>query len=338
MLSYRHADDKRSALRMPLETREDRLRAYRTMWLIRRFDERVMELFGAGLIQGTAHACCGQEASAVGVCEALGPGDQVASTHRGHGHLIAKGGCVRRLMAELFGKATGYSGGRGGSQHVAAYDVGFLGSNGITAGGLPIATGAALAIRYQGLPHVVVAFFGEGAGGQGAFHEAINMGAAWRLPIIYVCENNLYAMGTAFERVSPVANMADRAGGYGIPGVVVDGNDLDAVYSAAADAVERARSGAGPTLLEAKTYRIFGHSKGDSERAYRSRDEERAWADRDPLVRFADRLRLEGALDEAGDQAIRDSVEATVDEAVRFAQESPAPDPATAAEGVFAGE
>ncbi len=320
---------------MPLDP-ESRLRHYRTMHLIRRFDDRVMELFGQGLISGTAHACCGQEASAMGVCAALGPGDAVTSTHRGHGHLIAKGGCVDKLMAELFGKATGYSLGRGGSQHVAAYEVGFLGSNGITAGGLPIATGAALAMQQQGSPHVVAAFFGEGATGQGAFHEAVNVGAAWKLPIVYVCENNLYAMGTAISRTSPVADVAARAAGYGLPGVVVDGNDLDAVYDVMSEAVVRARAGAGPTLVEAKTYRHYGHSKGDAERVYRTREEEERWSARDPLRVTAARLRADGLLDDARDEALMAEVAERIESAVRFAQESPLPDPATATDGVWA--
>jgi len=320
---------------MPLDP-ESRLRHYRTMHLIRRFDERLMELFGQGVISGTAHACCGQEASAMGVCAALGADDAVTSTHRGHGHLIAKGGCVDKLMAELFGKATGYSLGRGGSQHVAAYEVGFLGSNGITAGGLPIATGAALAMQQQGRPNVVAAFFGDGATGQGAFHEAVNVGASWKLPIIYVCENNLYAMGTAISRTSPVADVADRAAGYGMPGTVVDGNDLDAVYDATAEAVERARAGGGPSLIEAKTYRHFGHSKGDAERVYRTRAEEAAWSARDPLAITAARLKSDGVLDDDSHAALVAEVAERIEAAVRFAESSPLPDPATVMDGVFA--
>ncbi len=320
---------------MPLEPSQ-RLHWYRVMHLIRRFDERLMELFGQGHIKGTAHACCGQEASAAGICAALRPDDQVSSTHRGHGHLIAKGGCVDKLMAELFGKVTGYSLGRGGSQHVAAYEIGFLGSNGITAGGLPIATGAALAIAHRHESQVVVAFFGDGATGQGAFHEAVNVAAAWHLPIVYVCENNLYAMGTHIKQTSPVANVADRAAGYGMPGQVVDGNDLDAVYDAAVTAVERARAGGGPTLLEAKTYRTFGHSKGDSERPYRTRDEEQEWAAHDPLAITAARLRADGLLDEAGAAAIAAATDERIEAAVRFALESPEAAPASATDGLFA--
>jgi pyruvate dehydrogenase E1 component alpha subunit len=317
-------------------TADRRLELYRLMLLARRFDERVLELFGQGLIKGTAHACCGQEASAVGVCGALTKSDQVTSTHRGHGHLLAKGGRADRLMAELFGKATGYSKGRGGSQHVAVYDVGFLGSNGITAGGLPIATGAALALAHLGLPHVVVAFFGDGATGQGAFHEAVNVGAAWRLPIIYVCENNLYAMGTAISRTAPVADVAQRAAGYGIPGVMVDGQDLDAVYEATCAAVERARRGDGPTLLECKTYRTYGHSKGDVERRYRAKEEEAVWAERDPLAVTSARLLADGTLDEAGDAALRASVNDEIEVAVKFALDSPECDPSQATAELFA--
>ncbi len=309
--------------------------AYLQMCRIRRFDERVMELFSEGLIGGTAHACCGQEASAVGVCRVLRADDQVTSTHRGHGHLIAKGGSMARLMAELFGRATGYSRGRGGSQHVAAYEVGFLGSNGITAGGLPIAAGAALALQYRGGDGVVAAFFGEGATGQGAFHEAVNMASAWRLPMLFVCENNLYAMGTSIARTSNVADVAQRAAGYGIPGVSVDGNDLEAVTAAAAEAVERARTGGGPTLLEAKTYRIYGHSKGDKERVYRTRDEEAAWAARDPLTLTAARLGADGVpSDEIA--ALRAQADEEVEAAVQYALDSPAADPADATSGLFA--
>lgn len=309
---------------------------YRLMRLIRRFDERVMELFGQGWIQGTAHACVGQEATAVGACAPLRPDDCVTSTHRGHGHLLAKGGDPKRLMAELFGKATGYSKGRGGSQHVAAYDLGFLGSNGITAGGLPIGTGAALALQMQGTDRVVVSFVGEGGVGQGAFHEALNLGALWKLPIVYVCENNLYAMGTSFERSSPVPRVADRAAAYGIPGVRVDGNDVLAVKEAVGEAVERARRGAGPTLIEAQTYRYLGHSKGDVDRPYRSREEEEEWRRRDPLDRCRRWLQEAAAWTEAAEAQLQAEVEAEIEAAVQFARESPDPDPETVLEGVFA--
>ncbi|HAZ63491.1 MAG TPA: hypothetical protein DCZ72_07780, partial [Armatimonadetes bacterium] len=285
-------------------TADARREMLRRMMLARRFDERLMDLFGEGLIGGTAHAACGQEAAAIGVCAALRPGDQVTSTHRGHGHLLGLGGCPRKLMAELFGRVDGYSRGRGGSQHVAAYDIGFLGSNGITAGGLPIATGAALALHHQGTDHVVAAFLGDGATGQGAFHEALNVAAAWKLPIVYACENNLYAMGTALSQTSALDHVAERAAGFGMRGVIVDGQDVDAVYAATDEAVARARAGEGPTLLECKTYRYFGHSKGDRDRPYRTREEEHAWTARDPISLAAGRLVDEGLLDEASLDAL----------------------------------
>lgn len=309
---------------------------YRLMLLIRRFDERVIELFGEGWIQGTAHPCVGQEATAVGACAPLRPDDCVTSTHRGHGHLLAKGGDPKRLMAELFGKATGYSEGRGGSQHVAAYDVGFLGSNGITAGGLPIGTGAALALQMQGTDRVVVSFVGEGGVGQGAFHEALNLGALWKLPIVYVCENNLYAMGTSMERASPVPHVVDRAAAYGIPGVMVDGNHVLEVKEVVREAVERARRGDGPTLIEAKTYRYLGHSKGDVDRPYRSREEEEEWRRRDPIDRCRQWLQEAAGWTEEAEARLRAEVEAEIAAAVQFARDSPDPDPATVLEGVFA--
>lgn len=318
------------------EEAQELLTYYRRMWLIRRFEERVMELFGQGLITGTAHACVGQEACAVGACAALRPEDYITSTHRGHGHLLAKGGDPKRLMAELFGKATGYCQGRGGSQHVADFSIGFLGANGITGGGLPIATGAALALQLQGSDRIVLAFFGEGATTGGMFHESLNLAAAWRLPLLFFCENNLYAMGTRYERVAPTPHVADRAKGYGIPGVIVDGNDVLAVKAVVAEAAARARSGQGPTLIEAKTYRHLGHSKGDRDRRYRSREEEQEWLQRDPILRCAARLRELGALDEERDALLRAEVEEEVEEAVRFARESPWPDPRSATEGVFA--
>jgi TPP-dependent pyruvate/acetoin dehydrogenase alpha subunit len=315
---------------------EELLAYYRRMWLIRRFDEKVMELFGQGLITGTAHACVGQEACAVGACAALRPEDAVTSTHRGHGHLLAKGGDAKRLMAELFGKATGYCGGRGGSQHVADFAIGFLGANGITGGGLPIATGAALALWLQDSDRIVLAFFGEGATTGGMFHESLNLAAAWRLPIVFFCENNLYAMGTRYERVAPTPHVADRAEGYGIPGIMVDGNDVLMVKRVVAEAAARARAGEGPTLIEAKTYRHLGHSKGDRDRRYRTREEEQEWWRRDPILRCALRLREWGILDDERDAALRAEVEAEIQEAVHFAQESPLPEPSTAVEGAFA--
>ncbi|MEA3400859.1 MAG: thiamine pyrophosphate-dependent dehydrogenase E1 component subunit alpha [Armatimonadota bacterium] len=310
------------------------LEAYRRMLLIRRFEEAVQQMFARGLVVGTAHFCIGQEASAVGAVSALAADDLVTSNHRGHGHFLAKGADPRRLMAELFGKATGYAGGRGGSQHVADFSIGFLGSHGITAGMIPIATGAALSQKLLRTGRVVLAFFGDGATGQGAFHEAVNMGAVWELPIIYLCENNLYAMSTPVDESFRVTSVAERAAAYGIPGVNCDGNDVEAVHRAVSDAAERARSGAGPTLVEAQTYRQCGHSKSD-ECLYRTEQEEQEWRERDPLVRAAGRL-VERDIATTGQlERIDEQVWGDIDEAVHFAQQSPEPDPETVADGVF---
>jgi len=289
------------------------------MILIRRFEERVDQLFAAGELRGTSHLSAGQEAVAVGACAALQPGDYVSSNHRGHGHFLAKGAESHRMMAELFGKAPGYSQGRGGTQHVADLGLGFLGMNGITAGMIPIATGAAFSARYRGSGQIALAFFGDGASNQGAFHEALNMAAIWMLPAIYLCENNGYAMSSPACRLVSVRDIADRAAGYGIPGVIVDGNDVLAVRDAVAAAADRARAGNGPTLIEAKTYRIFGHSRGDL-CVYRTREEEAKWATRDPILRFRDQLIAGSELTPAEYTALDQAVDAEVDEAVAFAR------------------
>ncbi len=311
------------------------MESWRRMLLIRRFEEAVAEVFAEGKIVGTAHFCIGQEASAVGTIAALRSDDMVTSNHRGHGHFLAKGADPGRLMAELFGRATGYAGGRGGSQHVADFSIGFLGSHGITAGMIPVATGAALSQKQLDTGRVVVAFFGDGATGEGAFHEAVNIGAAWELPIVYLCENNLYAMSTSIEQSFKVTEVAERASAYGIPGVAVDGNDVEAVHQTVHEAVEQARLGGGPTLVEARTYRYCGHSKSD-QCLYRTDEEERTWLERDPLIIAEERiLEREIATREALDP-IAEEVAAEVEAAVRFAVESPEPDPATVTDGVFA--
>jgi len=297
---------------------------YRTMLTIRLFEERVHEVFVKGMVRGTCHLCMGQEAVAVGACAALRPDDHVTSTHRGHGHFIAKGGDPKRIMAELFGKATGYAGGRGGSQHMACFDIGFLGSNGITGGGIPIATGAGLSAKLQRTGRVVLCFFGDGAASQGTFHESLNMASLWKLPVVYLCENNLYAMSTPVSATLSVPNVAGRASAYGMPGAIVDGEDVLAVRDAVTEVVERARAGDGPSLVEAKTYRYCGHSRSD-ECAYRSDDEEAAWRARDPIVLFGRKLRDEGVLDEETEDVIGREVADAIDEAVAFAEGSPGP-------------
>lgn len=292
----------------------------RMMLLIRRFEERLDDLFASGVIKGTSHLYAGQEAVACGICSVLTNEDLITSTHRGHGHFLAKGGNASALMAELFGKATGPSKGRGGSQHVADYSVGFLGSNGITAGGLPIATGAALSLQMRRKPHCVVSFFGEGGANQGTFHESLNMAAIWRLPILYVCENNLYAMSTRFDETFATPTVAARAAGYGFPGETVDGTDFFAVREATQRATERARNGEGPTLLEMHTYRYYGHSKSDK-REYRTREEEAQWRERDCI----EKMRLALGVSDEDYAGLDEEITVEVDEAVAFAMQSPDP-------------
>jgi TPP-dependent pyruvate/acetoin dehydrogenase alpha subunit len=308
---------------------------YRLMLTIRIFEETVEDLFAQGKIGGTTHPAAGQEATEVGACAALEPGDFVTSTHRGHGHMIARGGDPNRIMAELFGKVTGYSRGRGGSQLMVDLPMGFLGSNGITGGGIPIATGAALSSQMRKTGRVALCFFGDGASNQGTFHESLNMAGLWKLPVVYLCENNLYAMSTPVAESMPVPDIAVRAAAYAMPGRVVDGNDVLTVRDAVAEACARARSGGGPTLLECKTYRFSGHSRGDP-RKYRTREEEATWREKDPLLRTKGELKRLAKWTEKDDRALRSAVKKAVAEAVKFARSSPYPDPATLEQGVWA--
>ena len=312
-------------------------RVLHLLTLIRAFEERVLTLVSDGSIRGTTHPYVGQEAVAVGTCLALRVDDWVVSTHRGHGHLLAKGGDPNRLMAELFGKVTGYGGGKGGTQHMADFAVGHLGSNGITGGGIPIGTGAALSAQMRGTGQVVAIFFGDGAANQGTFHEALNLAAVWRLPAVYVCENNLYAMSTSVREACAVEHIADRAGAYGMPGVQVDGMDVLAVAGAVRTAVERARAARGPSLVECKTYRFLGHSKSD-QRVYRDREEEAAWRARDPIARLRTAMLEQGLATSADLDTIARAALAAVDAAVEFAQRSPFPEPHALTDGVFADD
>jgi pyruvate dehydrogenase E1 component alpha subunit len=305
------------------------------MMLIRAFEEAAEQLYLQGLIHGTMHLSVGQEASAVGACAALRPTDYILSTHRGHGHCIAKGARVDLMMAEFFGKETGYCRGRGGSMHMADVDTGNLGANGIVAGGVPMAAGVGLSIQMQRQNRVVLVFFGDGATNEGAFHESLNLAAIWNLPVIYFCENNQYAMSMAITRASKLERLSDRACAYGIPGVTVDGNDLIAVYCATKEAVERARSGGGPTLIEAQTYRWKGHSKSDKQR-YRTKEEVKAWQERDPIARLAQRMIEASLLTEDDLQRLQARVDEEIAAAIEFAKASPEPDPATILEGVYA--
>lgn len=289
-----------------------------TMWLIRRFEEAVDDLFARGLMHGTMHLSIGQEATATGACMAIRRSDFITSTHRGHGHCIAKGADLERMMAELLGKETGYCRGRGGSMHIADVATGNLGANGIVAGGIPIAAGAALAQRMLGQDNVVVSFFGDGAANEGAFHEGLNLAAVWDLPVIYVCENNGYGMSMSAARASRAEHVGDRAAAYGMPGVTVDGNDLQAVYDAVTTAVDRARAGEGPSLVEAETYRWKGHSKSDKN-LYRTREEIDEWKQRDPIPAFEAATRDTGALSDDEVEGVREEARNAVRAAVRAA-------------------
>lgn len=295
------------------------------MHLIRKFEEGAEEAYLRGLIHGTMHLSIGQEASALGICMPLTNADQITSTHRGHGHCIAKGAQVSRMFAEFFGKTSGYCKGRGGSMHIADVSKGNLGANGIVAGGIPIAVGAALSAKMQRNGKVVVSFFGDGANNEGAFHESLNMAAIWKLPVVFVCENNGYGMSTSAARSTAVANIADRAAGYAMPGVVVDGNDFSAVAEASTNAVEGARKGEGPTLIECKTYRHRGHSKSDRNR-YRTKEEIEDWKTRrDPIVQFENLLLQFGLIDKDGIAAVISAVDAEITAGIAFAQSGESP-------------
>lgn len=309
--------------------------ALRKMHLIRQFEEGAEESYMRGLIHGTMHLSIGQEASAVGICLGLTDQDQITSTHRGHGHCIAKGADVSRMFAEFFGKTTGYCRGRGGSMHIADVSTGNLGANGIVGGGIPIAVGAALTAKKLKNGKVVVSFFGDGANNEGAFHEALNMAAIWKLPVVFVCENNGYGMSTSVERATAVKNIADRAAAYAMPGVIVEGNVVSDVAEAMHEATERARKGEGPTLIECKTYRYRGHSKSDRNR-YRTKEEIEEWmTERDPIEMFEAELQELGVIDLAGIEAIRADVAREIAEGIEFAKESPMPDVANLEKYVY---
>ncbi|MFB6453553.1 thiamine pyrophosphate-dependent enzyme [Bradyrhizobium tunisiense] len=309
--------------------------AFGTMALIRRYEEHLYRLFLQGLVPGTLHQCQGQEAVAVGVCSALQRDDLVYSTHRPVGHLIAKGASLKAITAEIWGKATGCVGGKGGQMHLADFSVGAMVSNAIVGANIPIATGSAMSFRLQGIDRVAVSFFGDGASNIGAFHEGLNLAAVQDAPVIFVCENNLYAASTHFGSTARITDIADRAAGYGMPGVVVDGMDVEAVFAATRTAVARARAGGGPTLIEAKTYRYRGHSRGDPG-GYRGRDEHEAWTERDPIERLRRRLTDDFAIPAARLSALETAAQAQVEEAVEFAQKSPEPPPGSGLEHVFA--
>lgn len=318
--------------------REQLLRLYREMVNIRKTEEQLARSYQQGNIPGACHTYIGQEAVAVGVCAHLSHDDVVFSTHRGHGHALAKGVPPKEVIAELFGKATGVSRGRGGSMHLFAPEVGLLGTTGIVGPNVLQATGAGYAFKLLKQPHVSVAFFGDGAMNNGSFHEGVNMGAIWDLPVIYVCENNMYATEVPFAYATKNQNVAERARSYGIEAVAVDGNDVIAVWEAARDAAARARAGKGPTLIEARTYRTRPHAEGMRDAGYRTQDEIDAWKTRDPITSLKAQMLAEGIATEADFDAIDADITAIVADALTFAQESPFPDPSTATLFVYGAE
>jgi TPP-dependent pyruvate/acetoin dehydrogenase alpha subunit len=305
------------------------------MWQIRAFEVRAMELFEENLIRGSVHPYVGMEAIAVGACAALGPDDFITSTHRGHGHCIAKGLDLKLMMAEIIGREDGYCRGRGGSMHITAIDMGMLGADAIVAGSSAIAVGAAHGLRLQGRDGVVLCFFGDGAANQGILHEACNLGAVLSAPAVFVCENNEWAISTPAAASTRITNIADRAAGYGIPGVVTDGNDVLGVREVTAEAVARARAGEGPTLIEAKSYRVTPHSAA-TKTDLRPVEELDAWRARDPILSFSRALVEEHGVEPARLEQIEEQARRDVEEAVEFALASPRPEPEAALEDVYA--
>jgi pyruvate dehydrogenase E1 component alpha subunit len=304
---------------------------------IRRFEETAGKMMENGKIPGALHLYVGEEAVASGVMVHLSNDDQITSTHRGHGHLIAKGGAFDRMFAELYGKSTGYCKGKGGSMHISNLEVGMLGANGIVGGGPPIAMGAAFSNKFRKTKNVACCFFGDGASNEGSFHEAANMAGLYKLPVVFVCENNGYGEYTPQRNHQAIVDVADRAAGYGMPGVVVDGMDAVAVYEAAGEAIARARAGDGPTLLECKTYRYFDHvGVRGMGLTYRTDEELAEWKKRDPIELFESRLQEQKVLSAADIKAVHDEVAAEIERAIQFAESSPFPDPSAILDDVYA--
>jgi TPP-dependent pyruvate/acetoin dehydrogenase alpha subunit len=319
----------------PIVPAELQLRMLSLMHNIRAFEEKAEELYALGKIHGTMHLSIGMEASAVGSVLALAPDDMLLSTHRGHGHCIATGADLNLMMAECMGKECGYCRGRGGSMHIADVRGGNLGANGVVAGGIPIAVGVGLALKMQKKDQIIISFFGDGAANSGAFHEALNMAAIYTLPVVFVCENNQYAMSYPAEKAFKIPNISMRADGYGMPGETVDGNQVLDVYQAVSRAVARARRGEGPSLVENVTYRWRGHSKSDANR-YRTREEIETWKEKDPISRLEQLMIAQNLLDPAQAEAVKTDAHAMIEQAVAYAESCAEPDLATIEEGVYA--
>lgn len=302
------------------------LNLYKKMYKIRKFEETTVKYYAAGLISGFVHIYIGEEAVATGVCAALSDNDYITSTHRGHGHLIAKGGNIKLMMAELFSKKTGYCKGKGGSMHICDLSIGIMGANGIVGAGLPISVGVGLAAKMRADGQVCVCFFGDGASNRGTFHESINMASIFKLPVIFVCENNSYGISGCTSETLNISDIAVRATSYGIPGIKIDGNDVLAIYNTTRSAVELAKSGGGPTLIEAKTWRHRGHWEGDPDN-YRDPAICKAWLEKDPIERFADTIIVKGIASKSEIEKIQNKVLEEINEAIDFAKKSPAPDP-----------
>lgn len=316
-------------------TKQEKLDLYKKMLTVRAFEEKAGELFAQNLIPGFIHLSIGEEASSVGTCSVLRDDDYVASTHRGHGHLIAKGADPKRMFAELFGRKAGYCKGKGGSMHIADFSISILGANGVVGGGFPIIIGAGLSIKLRKSDQVGIVFFGDGAANRGTFHEAANMAAIWKLPVIFVCENNLYASTTPADYSLAGGSVAGRAAAYGIPGYVVNGNDILEVRKTVSKAVKWAREGKGPSIMENKTYRYRGHFEGDPQKYRTQKEIEEFQKKGDPIQLFKRVLKNEGTLTDKLDKGLRDEVTTLIEEAVRYAQEAPLPEPEESLEDLF---
>lgn len=308
---------------------------YATMFRIREFEEQVFELYKIGLMPGLAHLYIGEEAIATGACATLEDKDYIGSTHRGHGHLIARGADTKKMMAEILGKKDGYCKGKAGSMHIMTLDKGILGANGVVGGGIPIATGAAYKSKIKDTKQVTICFMGDSSTNEGSFHESLNMASAWDLPIVYLIENNLYGISVGLKRVTKVVDLSERAKAYGIKGISIDGNDVLKVYETVKEAVDYAREGNGPTLIECKTYRQKGHHVGDPGLEYRTREEENEWKAKCPLKWFKESLLKEKKITKKAITDLETSIIAEIKEAVQFAKDSPYPDPSEAFEDIY---